>query len=314
MIRKTIDKIVFGWVILLILAALIGDVTFAASDGGRTAADFLQIGVGARSAGMGNAYSAVSDGAEASYWNPAGMSGLQDYEVSFSHFAWYQDVTLEQGSFAFPVNDRVVMAASIIYLDYGSIEGYDASNNSIGDITAYDWAGGLSIGYTVSDAFAVGLTGKYINQKFDETSGSAFAADLGATYRTGRLTFAAVASNLGGSMTFENESEDLPSSLRLGVAYAPPIQGVRASFELDNRFHGASVLRNGVEVNFYERYFLRTGYDVDLDGEEHAFDDGLSFGAGVRLGAAAIDYAYSLKDQYSSEDVHRFSVLFRFGR
>lgn len=310
MARRTVDKIIFGWVLLLILVALIGDVTLAASDGGRTAADFLQIGVGARAAGMGGAYSALSDGSEASYWNPAGMAGMQGYEFSFSHFVWYQDVTLEQGAFAFALNDRATMAASVIYLNYGDINGYDASNNAIGDITAYDWAGGLSLGYRVTDALSVGLTGKYINQTFDDISGSAFAVDLGASLQAGQWTFAAVAGNLGSEMTFDSESEKLPSSVRFGVAVSDLVSGLRAAVEYDNRLHGASVLHNGLEMSFADRYFLRTGYDIDLDGEDHSFDGGISLGAGVRVGVAEINYAYSLKDQYSSEDLHRFSMLF----
>ncbi len=313
MARRTVDRIILGWVILLIIAALIGDVTLAASDGGRTAADFLQIGVGARAAGMGGAYTALSEGSEASYWNPAGMAGLQGYEVSFSHFAWYQDVTLEQGAFAFALNERTTLAASIIYLNYGDIDGYDASDNPIGDITAYDWAGGVSLGYQVNDDLSLGATGKYINQKFDDISGSAFAVDLGASYQIGRWTIAAMAGNLGSAMTFDSEKEDLPSTLRVGVAVTELIGGLRAAVEYDNRFNGASVLHNGLEMMFYDRYFLRTGYDVDLDGEDHSFDDGMSFGAGVRFGVAEINYAYSLKDQYSSEDLHRFSMLFRVG-
>lgn len=313
MARRIVDRIILGWVILLIIAALIGDVTLAASDGGRTAADFLKIGVGARAAGMGGAYTALSDGSEASYWNPAGMVGLQGYEVSFSHFAWYQDVTLEQGAFAFALNDRTTMAASIIYLNYGEINGYDAGNQSIGELTAYDWAGGLSLGYRLTDDLSIGATGKFINQKFDEITGSAFAVDLGASYSVGQWTFAAVGSNIGSAMTFESQSEDLPSSLRVGVAVENIITGLRAAVDYDSRFQGASVLHNGLEMNFQDRYFLRTGYNVDLDGEDHTIDDGITFGAGLRFGVAEINYAYSLKDQYSSEDLHRFSMLFRLG-
>ncbi len=37
-----------------------------------TAAEFSQIGAGARSLGMGEAYTAVADGPDAVYWNPGG--------------------------------------------------------------------------------------------------------------------------------------------------------------------------------------------------------------------------------------------------
>ena len=42
------------------------------TDVGTAAAQFLQIGAGARSLGMGDAYTAVVEGPDSAYWNPAG--------------------------------------------------------------------------------------------------------------------------------------------------------------------------------------------------------------------------------------------------
>jgi len=76
------------------VVALIGKVSVAASNAGRTAVDFLLIGVGARAAGMGGVYTAVSKDTPASYWNPAGLSGGEGGEVVLGHFSWFQDITL----------------------------------------------------------------------------------------------------------------------------------------------------------------------------------------------------------------------------
>lgn len=66
------------------LAAL---VLFAAAPAFATkyAAEFLKIQVGARAAGMGGAFTAVSDDATAPYWNPAGMVYLPYREVLPQH-------------------------------------------------------------------------------------------------------------------------------------------------------------------------------------------------------------------------------------
>jgi len=93
--HRTLRRIILGWVLLIIVVALIGKVSVAASNAGRTAADFLLIGVGARAAGMGGAYTVVSEGALASYWNPAGLSDVEGGEVVLGHFSWFQDITME---------------------------------------------------------------------------------------------------------------------------------------------------------------------------------------------------------------------------
>ena len=313
MCRRTIDRIILGWVALIILVALIGNVSLAASNGGRTAADFLQIGVGASAAGMGGAYTAVAEGAEGAYWNPAMLTATDGRELSLSHFSWYQDLKLEHGAYAHNLNERTTIAASMTYLGYGTIEGYDRFGNSSGEVTAYDWVGGLSVGYAINDRVSAGVTWKYVTQKLHTTSASAMAADFGLRYQWDRITVGAVAANIGSDMTFETESEHLPAAARIAVAVVPFDYGFRTAIEFEKRFYGDAVIRHGVELNFEQRYFLRTGYNFYLEDESNAFSDGLSLGAGLQYGSAQLDYAFTLKDRYSSESLHRFSVKFMFG-
>jgi len=48
--------------------------------------EFLAIGVGADALGMGNAFVAQTAGASSSYWNPAGLLGVNKWlEVNFMH-------------------------------------------------------------------------------------------------------------------------------------------------------------------------------------------------------------------------------------
>ncbi len=51
---------------------------------GSAAAQFLTIGAGARSLGMGGAYTAIAEGPEAIYWNPAGMAAMKSPEADYS--------------------------------------------------------------------------------------------------------------------------------------------------------------------------------------------------------------------------------------
>ena len=307
--KRTINRIVFSWILLLIIVALFGKISVAASDGGRTSADFLQIGLGARAAGMGGAYTAVSHGAVATYWNPAGLAGLDDHEVMLGHFSWYQDINLEHGSFVYALDNGNALAASMTYLSYGKIEGYDREGFYTGELTAYDWAGALSAGFEITDNLAVGLTGKIITQNLDQTNATAFAVDIGLRCVMDKFTFALTASNFGTRMKFENTEEKLPATTRIGIAATPFNKSFITALEFEKKIYGRSIVRYGIELNFEKRYFLRTGYKYYFDQSDDS-GTGLSMGAGIRYNRIQFDYAYTLKDNYTSEDIHRFSLVF----
>lgn len=314
MYRKTINRILIGWVFLLILFVLLGKVSVAAPDGGRTAADFLQIGVGARAAGMGGAFTAVSEGADAAYWNPAGLQSVESGEVILGHFSWFQDMTVEQGAVAQRIGERTSLAASIGFLNYGTIDGRALDGTATGDISAYDWYGSLSLGFQATSALAVGLTGKFINQKLDDLSGSTFAADIGARYEADRFVVAAVASNLGPDMDFEGVSSHLPSAARLAVAVRPFGPSFLTALEYEDRFYGNAVIRHGFEYGYQDQYFLRTGYNFYPSQDDRSLGTGWNFGAGVQFDRLAVDYAFTVGEKFASEDLHRFSVVFTFGQ
>jgi hypothetical protein len=70
--------------------------------------EFLNIGAGARGLGMGAAQSAsVSDGT-AGYWNPAGLTGVEDNPtINLMHASYFDNIgKYDYGSVAIPVSDN----------------------------------------------------------------------------------------------------------------------------------------------------------------------------------------------------------------
>jgi len=312
-VRVLTNRIVLGWIILVLIVALFGGFSVAEAGDGRTAADFLLVGVGARAAGMSGAFTAVSEGAAASYWNPAGLTGTRGGELMLGHFAWYQDITIEQGTIAYQLSEVSSLAASITYLNYGQIDGYDYNGSFTNEITAYDWSGALSFAFKANENISVGLTAKFINQKLDDLNGSTFAADVGLKYSSETFAVAAFVGNIGPDIKFDNVSEDLPSLARVGISALPLNESFLTSVEFEKRFHGGSVMRQGFEYNFNEMYFVRTGYNFYPNEDERSFGNGMTLGVGLKLSGAEFDYSYTPEDSYSSEDLHRLSVLLRFG-
>jgi hypothetical protein len=70
--------------------------------------EFLNIGAGARGLGMGASVVASAADGTAGYWNPAGLTGVQDNpSISLMHASYFDDIgKYDYGSLAIPIDDN----------------------------------------------------------------------------------------------------------------------------------------------------------------------------------------------------------------
>ncbi|MCX6828647.1 MAG: PorV/PorQ family protein [candidate division Zixibacteria bacterium] len=311
--KRSLFRILVIWGFVLFLSALLGRTTIA-SDNGRASADFLNIGISARSAALGGAFTSIADDASASYWNPGGLTALECAQISFSHFTWYQGLNFNFLGAAFPVSDRLTLAVNTEYLSYGEIEGYDADDNPIGDIgSTYDLAAGVAGGYRLTDNLSVGVGLKYIIVSLANVKATALAADLGLRFQTGKFLFGLASSNIGQSLTFYDAGNKLPANIRAGLGYRPFGSSFLVSAEVENQFYGNLAIKNGFEFNYHQRYFIRTGYSFFPSQDGRNLGQSMTFGVGALLGAAQFDYSFSPKENFSAENIHRISISLRMG-
>ena len=64
------------------------DLGFDFNKAGTAGLQFLKIGTSARESAMGEAAMGVTKGADAIFWNPAGIAYVNKREVSFSNAGW----------------------------------------------------------------------------------------------------------------------------------------------------------------------------------------------------------------------------------
>lgn len=310
---RTITKVILTAAgLALALAGFFAAPAQSEMAGGVTAASYLKIGLGARSAGMGGAFTALADDGSAAHWNPAGLAQSRRSELMLSHFSWLQDISIEYAAFASPMGDRAALGASFLYVNYGVIEGYE-NNVQTANTSAYNYAASLSGSYYASDKVSLGATVKLISEGLGDVTASTFAFDAGLLADAGRVRFGAALSNLGGGLKFINETEKLPAALRVGVAALPFGSAITTSVEVESPFEGNMIIRSGFEYNFNGSYFLRSGYSVFPTQEQRDPASGLSFGAGLRLSAYELNYAFSPQENLAGESIHRFSLSLRFG-
>jgi hypothetical protein len=162
-----LEKPIMKKVYLLLLIAVFyrtGDVSGQAT-APKYSNEFLNIGIGARSFGMSNASTAITNDVTAAYWNPAGLLGIgRKYEVSLMHSEYFAGIAkYDYAGFATQIDSQSVLGLSVIRFGIDDIPDtrflYDANGsinyNNIKYFSAADYAFLLS--YARKSSFLPGL-------------------------------------------------------------------------------------------------------------------------------------------------------------
>jgi len=207
------------------------------------AAPFLKIGVGARAAAMGGAYTAVADGVDAIAWNPSGLAGLPSRQVGFTRVAMGEDTRFDFIGFAQPTRAGT-FGAAVRHLGQGRLDGRDAAGKPTGGFSASDTAADLGYGVSVSSGLRLGAALRYITSSIAEAEARSAAIDLGGLYRPERLgpgvaQVGLAVRNVGSRMRFADESSPLPLVVAAGASYRLP-EGLTMAVDYRYRPHGAA--------------------------------------------------------------------------
>ncbi len=226
------------------------------TDVGASAAQFLQIGAGARSLGMGEAYTAVADGPDAAYWNPAGLARMTRPETAYARSEL--PAGLHHDFFAVGVPSEYLhgtLALAVTRLSQDSLALVNASNQTQGSFSPHSEVYALAYGHsfaandiasTSRDYFgddwnvpradrpyedekepwtgeiAAGASVKVINEDLGTRSATAWAVDGGGLFRPTdlhELILAGAVRNLGSKLTFIASHEPLPTEIAASAAY-----------------------------------------------------------------------------------------------
>ena len=307
---------------------------------GTSVANFLKIGLGAKSVGLAEADITMADDASMLYLNPGSVSWLEKSSVNFSYIQWFVQTSISYFSFVYPTSFGNI-GLDIIYFGSGDIhETTLLKQEGTGRvISASDLSIGLAYAKNLTDRFSFGLKVKYLYEQLASVSASTFAFDIGSVFITSFLNNLKIGislSNFGGTFKFEGNdllvsqlvpgtttnkqvpamlqtnSWDLPLLFKIGVstvAFETSNYRVGVSYTvLDSRDY--DVRHNiGGSIQVYDFVTLRGGYRFNY-GEA-------TFSAGIGLktktdfiGDLSFDYAYS--DYGRLKGVSQFTICINF--
>jgi outer membrane protein OmpA-like peptidoglycan-associated protein len=292
---------------------------------GTTSSNFTKIPPYARAVGMGEAFTAVSDGTYGLYYNPAGMSSITGFEAQFTHINWFQGINYEHLDFVSPVPgsdsgklglslawfqiDQLTRTDALQSYDPGYLETFDFSQFS-NKFSPFDYE--ITAGYALDfrENFSAGATVQLTSQNIDTSHGYNITTDIGLLYKTiysgNYLRLGADVTNLGSALKMQDIAFDPPHIINVGLSDEMKMWTgtllIAAQAVINPDYDPLYSI--GFEYWLYDMFALRLGY---MTG---AFDQP-TFGLGFRKSGFELDYAF-----VNYEDLgptHRVSLVYGWG-
>jgi|SaaInl4_150m_RNA_FD_contig_81_478892_length_2315_multi_2_in_0_out_0_2 hypothetical protein len=270
---------------------------------GQSGVTFLNISPSAASAGMGDASTSLTTGADAAFYNPGGLGFLRGTaDARIGYVKWFADINVSSGAVAVPIpiggNPAFVAALSYVTMDYGDIYGTvintDSTNSlhEVGLISPTETAIGLTVAKQFTDKFSVGVTAKLVSQTLpwyntngltggltvipEDANLSIVTFDAGTMYRTGfgSSVISMSIRNFGRTQTYELDGFRPPVTFRIGASMdvldlAPPIQEkghglILACEGIHPPDHPEKVVI-GLQYSFLDMLYLRGGAEFSTN-------------------------------------------------
>lgn len=303
------------------------------------------LGVGTEAMGMGGAFVAIAQGAEGTWWNPAGMVQQQQMELS-GMFAPLLNGKEDyySSSFVAPFMEDTALGLSVIDL-------FHDTGSSQTNANEYTYLVSFATPLNVEKTVSIGVNLKFLDYSSQasatvpstgqtiQASASAVGMDLGALYQVPlptlgkKVNFGFMAQDLDTVLHWQSGVEEtVPLLLEVGAAYYPEenlVFSVDYSFFNDTNIAGeplSSPLYDangntistlapdqsrphvGIEGWFFDNHLgLRAGY-TGFATTADQFTGGVSY----KESWYGVDYAYMGHADYLG-DSHRLSAHIDFG-
>jgi len=272
---------------------------------GKSGFSFLKISPSARAAGMGDAFTAVANDVTTIFFNPAGLTNINNIDFSFSQTNWIVNSNLISGVIGFPLGQRGALGISVI-----SFAAEEFEETTIFEpegtgrmIKAGDIAIAAAYAIKLTDRLSFGIKGQYLEEFIDDDKAKGVAFDFSTFYMSGfrDLTVAMVMKNFGPDAKFLTKKFKLPLYFNVNTAMSllgkqgGPMQlliSAESAFATDyrDRYHVGS------ELWIADMLALRGGYKFFYDTEDWTIGAGLKLKIGARR--ILIDIAYSNFEEF----------------
>lgn len=284
---------------------------------GTAAVPFLKIGIGAKPASMGEAYTAVGNGIYSLYFNPAIIAKMQDKEVAASQIMWIEGITYTHFGTAYYFKKIGTIGINYSILNYGDIPITTTDPTPVGMMTATDNLLMLSYARVLSPKISLGTNIKYITQNYYSYSSDGVLLDIGILTSIASFPLGISLQNVGNGFKMKNstrkDTDPPPTELKIGTGYEFTSNRLRLAVDLAQVVDNKLNLGLGAEYGFLNNIIqVRGGYKYKLGGNDLGTISGLRFGFGINLYGTNVDYAFAPAGDLGV--THRMSLSYKFSQ
>ena len=276
---------------------------------------FLEVPAGARASAMGGAYACVARGAEAAFWNPAGLATFDGTQLAATHTETYTHLRHDQVALAGRMfGGGLVTSLRAMYSE--PIPERDDLGNIIGSFGSHDLEFLAGYGRRLAGGVSVGFTAQYVRERIADLAAGTWAMGAGAAWDVGLLPGGRASvsvHNVGPAGHYvidgaKGQAVNLPAALDGGLSLARgTFQNLNGLLSLEARATRGrkALLAVGGELDSPAgaalRFGVRSGDDIAT----------WSAGAGWHTKALRVDYAF-VPSRLELDDTHRFSLTANF--
>lgn len=254
---------------------------------------------------LGGSTVAASLGSESVLHNPAGVLGVQDYQIDLGYadsFSAVQSGWLSMGKRVLK-NTVVNLAIPVTMVQHDTtVENTIGQAEVVGNFQDLQTAAIVSVASELKPGMVVGLNGKYEMHQIAEEQTSGFSLDAGVQYYNDMVRFGVVLQNVGGKTKLwsTGRSESIPMTVGVGTQVMLPF-GVTVLGDIrlteDVRVIGLGIMGT---LNQYLTVFGGVA-DVGVSNT-------LRMGMALDLSGFALKYAVSVHEELGV--AHRFGICF----
>ena len=293
------------------------------------AGSFVDIGFGPRAVGMGNAYVALANDASSIFWNPSGLTSVENIGVEFSYANQLQIIPYGTASASIPLGGNNGVGVGVIYsgddalkeLTFMAAYAHQFGNFSAGLTLKYRSVSFGNNGFNEEDYIIFDpaeIEEGRLNQVFGD--GNGFGLDLGLQYHLyDYLTLGIVVKDVFAPVNWSSDnnstdnkpdgsySESIPTELVFGISLNP-MNGL-----IINSDYKPNVLREtyqkfkfGVEYLLLDIIAFRAGTQQLLNSEpDEKYAVGLGIQYKITTVLTKVNFTYLIEDL---SNTYRFSV------
>ncbi len=282
--------------------------------------EFLELDNSARAGALAGSFVSNNDDPNVIFYNPAGLSLLNESPISFSYVKHLLDINLTSLAYSTEIEGIGRIGAAIKYINYGDFKETTEDGEIIGNFGAGDVAFIIGYSNSLDKNFFYGINGKVIYSSIAGYSSTGLAADLGLHYAFPEdefdIGFAIL--NAGSQISaYETTKESLPLDIVIGASKRLAHLPLRLSLD----FHKLNEKRDdfgskfraftvGAEFTLSKALRLRLGYDnekrKDLKIGTTSGVAGLNIGVGLVISRYDFDYGFSSMGLIGG--LHRISI------